>query len=122
MITETLQERKTIVRDFYDLAFNQKQPEAAAARYLGPVYIQHNPNFGDGPEAFIAGVRSFVTAFPNLRVDFKRIIAEEDLVVVHSHMKREPSDRGLAVVDIFRLDNDKVVEHWDVVQEVPEHA
>ncbi len=67
-------------------------------------------------------MRSFVTAFPNLRIDFKRLFAEEDLVVVHSHMKREPSDRGLAVVDIFRLDNDKVVEHWDVVQEVPENA
>jgi predicted SnoaL-like aldol condensation-catalyzing enzyme len=119
MITETLQEKKTIVHDFYDLAFNQRQPEAAAARYLGPVYIQHNPNFGDGGEAFITAVKAFVTAYPHLRFDFKRFIAEDELVVVHSHMTREPGDPGFAVMDIFRLENDKIVEHWDVTQEVP---
>jgi len=122
MITETLQEKKTIVRDFYDLAFNQKQPEKAAARYLGPVYTQHNPNFGDGRDAFIAAVKAFTAAFPQLRFDFKRFIAEDELVVVHSRMTREPGDRGSAVMDIFRLENDKIVEHWDVVQEVPETA
>ena len=122
MIAETLQDRKTVVRDFYDLAFNQKQPEQAADRYLGPVYIQHNPNFGDGKEAFIAAVKGFAAAYPQLRFDFKRFIAEEDLVVVHSHMTREPGDRGVAVMDIFRLENDKIVEHWDVVQEIPAAA
>jgi predicted SnoaL-like aldol condensation-catalyzing enzyme len=122
MITETLQEKKSIVRDFYDLAFNQKQPEEAAARHLGPVYIQHNPNFGDGPDAFITAVKAFAAAYPHLRFDFKRLIAEDELVVVHSHMTREPGDRGLAVMDIFRLENDKIVEHWDVIQEVPATA
>lgn len=120
MITETLEEKKAIVRDFYDTAFNQKKPEEAAAKYLGPVYIQHNPNFGDGPQAFVAAVKGFVTAFPELHVEFKRFIAEEDLVAVHSHMTRQPGDRGFAVADIFRLENDKIVEHWDVIQEVPE--
>lgn len=75
MLTDTLQEKKAIVRDFYDTAFNQKKPEEAVSRYMGPVYIQHNPTFGDGPEAFIAAVKAFATAFPNLRVDFKRFIA-----------------------------------------------
>lgn len=122
MLTETLQEKKTIVRDFYDLAFNQKQPEEAAARYLGPVYTQHNPNFGDGRDSFIAAVKAFTAAFPQLRFDFKRFIAQDELVVVHSHMTPEPGDRGSAVMDLFRLENDKIVEHWDVVQEVPEGA
>ena len=122
MLTDTLQEKKAIVRDFYDTAFNQKNPEQAVARYMGPVYIQHNPNFDDGPAAFIAAVKGFVAGFANLRVDFKRFIAEEDLVAVHSHMTRGPSDRGFAVMDIFRLENYKVVEHWDVIQEVPGHA
>jgi predicted SnoaL-like aldol condensation-catalyzing enzyme len=122
MITETLQDRKAIVRDFYDLAFNQQKPEDAAARYLGPVYIQHNPNFGDGRNAFISAVKGFVAAYPKLHVEFKRFIAEEELVAVHSHMTREPGDRGFAVADIFRLEHDKIVEHWDVTQEVPETA
>jgi len=56
------------------------------------------------------------------RQAFKRFIAEEDLVAVHSHMTREPSDRGFAVMDIFRLENYKVVEHWDLIQEMSEHA
>jgi predicted SnoaL-like aldol condensation-catalyzing enzyme len=122
MLTETLDEKKAIVRDFYDLAFNQKKPEEAVAKYMGPVYIQHNPNFADGPDAFIAAVKAFVNAYPRFQVDFKRFIAEDSLVAVHSHMTREPGDRGLAVVDIFRLENDKVVEHWDVIQPVPATA
>jgi predicted SnoaL-like aldol condensation-catalyzing enzyme len=119
MLTETLEEKKAIVREFYDLAFNQKKPEEAVTKYMGPVYIQHNPNFSDGAEAFVTAVKAFLIAYPRLRVDFKRFFAEENLVAVHSHMTREPGDRGLAVVDIFRLENDKIVEHWDVIQPVP---
>jgi predicted SnoaL-like aldol condensation-catalyzing enzyme len=122
MLIETLQEKKAIVRDFYDLAFNRKKPEEAVAKYMGSVYIQHNPNFADGPEAFVTAVKAFVSAYPRFHVDFKRFIAEDGLVAVHSHMTREPGDRGLAVVDIFRLENDKVVEHWDVIQPVPATA
>jgi predicted SnoaL-like aldol condensation-catalyzing enzyme len=55
-----------------------------------------------------------------LRFDFKRLVAEGDLVVVHSHLVRKPGDRGMTVMDIFRLENGKIVEHWDVLQEVPE--
>ena len=55
-----------------------------------------------------------------MRFDFKRFVAEGDLVVVHSHLVRKPGDRGMAVMDIFRLENGKIVEHWDVLQEAPE--
>ena len=75
---------------------------------------------GDGADPFIAFVREFVNTFPSLRFDFKRLVAEGDLVVVHSHLVRKPDDRGMAVMDIFRLENGKIVEHWDVLQEVPE--
>ena len=57
-----------------------------------------------------------------MRIDIKRLVAEGDLVVTHSHLVREPGDRGQAVVDIFRLENGKIVEHWDVLQDVPEQA
>lgn len=101
---------------------NLKKPEEAVAKYLGPSYRQHNPTAGDGPEPFISFVKGFTEAFPSLHFDFKRLIAEEDLVVVHSHLVRKPGDRGMAVMDIFRLENGKIVEHWDVLQEVPESA
>lgn len=111
-----------MVREFYHLALNEKKPEEAVAQYLGPYYRQHNPGAGDGAEAFIAFVRGFTTAFPALHFDFRRFVAEGDLVVVHSHLVRQPGDRGLAVMDIFRIENGRIVEHWDVLQEIPESA
>ncbi len=97
-----------------------KKHEEVVAKYAGPYYRQHNPTAGDGADPFIAFVRGFVKAFPSLRFDFKRLVAEGDLVVVHSHLVRKPGDRGMAVMDIFRLENGKIVEHWDVLQETPE--
>ena len=116
------EENKTIVRDFYNLALNLKKPDEAVARYLGSYYRQHNPTAGDGPGPFIAFVKGFTQAFPALHFDFRRFIAEGDLVVVHSHLVRKPGDRGMAVMDIFRLEQGKIVEHGDVLQEIPESA
>jgi predicted SnoaL-like aldol condensation-catalyzing enzyme len=116
-------ERNTeLVRDFYHLALNLKKPEDAAVKYLGPYYRQHNPGAADGAGAFIAFVKGFTGAFPELHFDFRRFIAEGDLVVVHSHLVRAPQDRGMAVMDIFRIENNRIVEHWDVLQEIPESA
>lgn len=119
-MNDQVEANKRIVREWHELAIDQRKPEEAVAKYLGPNYRQHNPGTGDGPEPFIATVKRFVQAFPELRMESKRIIAEGDLVVLHSHLILKPGDRGMAVVDIFRLENDKIVEHWDVVQEVPE--
>jgi predicted SnoaL-like aldol condensation-catalyzing enzyme len=109
-----------MVREYYHLALNLQRPEEAVQKYLGPSYRQHNPGAADGAKAFIAFVKSFTGAFPSLRFDFKRFIAENDLVVVHSHLIRQPGDRGVAVMDIFRIENEKIVEHWDVLQDIPE--
>jgi predicted SnoaL-like aldol condensation-catalyzing enzyme len=113
---------RQIVREFYHLSLNLKKPEEAVAKFLGPTYRQHNPGAGDGAEAFIAFVRGFTGAFPDLHFDFKRFIAEGDLVVVHSQLVRKPGDRGMAVIDIFRIEKDRIVEHWDVLQEIPEKS
>ena len=115
-----MEANKRIIHEWHELAINQRKPEEAVAKYLGPHYRQHNPGAGDGPEPFIAAVKGLTKTFPELRMEPKRIIAEGDIVVLHSHLVREPGDRGRAVVDIFRLENGKIVEHWDVVQEVPE--
>jgi predicted SnoaL-like aldol condensation-catalyzing enzyme len=113
---------KETVRGFYELVFNDKQPKEAAAKYIGPKYIQHNPQAPDGPDAFIQFVTGWSGQFPQLSVEIKRMVAEGDVVVTHGVLKASPEDRGTAAADIFRLEDGKIVEHWDVLQPVPDTA
>jgi predicted SnoaL-like aldol condensation-catalyzing enzyme len=117
-----IEHNKQTVLAFYKLAFNDKQPAEAAAKYIGPKYIQHNPQAPDGPEAFVQFVTGFAAQFPQMSVDVKRVVAEGDFVVTHTLFKLGPEDRGSAAADFFRLQDGKIVEHWDVVQPVPETA
>jgi predicted SnoaL-like aldol condensation-catalyzing enzyme len=114
----TLEANKNVVLDYYRTAFGGA-PEKAVAEHFGPRYVQHNPDAQDGPEAFIAFVHYLRGEYPDLRLDIKRVIAEGDLVVTHSHLVLEPGTPGRALADYFRLEDGKVVEHWDVIQEVP---
>ena len=119
---QTQQEaNKKIVVDFYDKAINQKDFEAAS-KYMGSRYTQHNPNAADGPEGLKAFLQFLKEKFPASRSEIKRVFADGDYVIVHVHAVREPGTRGNAIVDIFKLENGKVVEHWDVVQPIPEKA
>jgi predicted SnoaL-like aldol condensation-catalyzing enzyme len=115
------EQNKRIVTEFYDKALNQKDFDAAAT-YFGPHYIQHNPTARDGIEGFKAFIQSLREKFPNSHSEIKHAYADGDYVILHVHAVREPGTRGLAIVDIFRLVNGKIVEHWDVRQDVPETA
>ncbi|MCO4745032.1 MAG: nuclear transport factor 2 family protein [Proteobacteria bacterium] len=107
---------------FYDLMFNQNEPRLAVERYVGDVYIQHNPHVGDGKEAFVEYFERMSAGWPNKKVTFKRAFAEGDHVVLHCFQEWE-GDHNYAGIDIFRFDvNGKVVEHWDVLQVVPDSA
>jgi predicted SnoaL-like aldol condensation-catalyzing enzyme len=117
-----LERNKQTVIAFITREFNDKQPADAVTQYVGSEYIQHDPQSPDGAEAFIQFVNGFAGQFPQLSIDIKRVIAESDLVVAHLLINMAPENRGMAGVDIFRLQNGKIVEHWDVLQPVPEQA
>ena len=111
---------RTAVLAFYEKGLNQKDADAALA-YVGDRYVQHNPNAADGPEGFRKFIGFLREKFPNSRSEIKRSFVDGDYVILHVHSVREPGTRGRAIVDIFKLENGKIVEHWDVVQEIPEN-
>ncbi|CAM5709000.1 nuclear transport factor 2 family protein [Streptomyces canus] len=90
---------KALVNAFYEQAFSDYQPEQAAEAHLGESCGQ----------------------FPDLRLDIKRAVAEGD-VVTRRNLHLKPGDRGMAVADFWRVVDGKIVEHWDVIQEVPEKS
>ena len=121
LAADTLARNKENVIAFYELAFNQHKLDEAVEKYVAEPYIQHNPGVADGGKEFIDAFAPFLKEHPQSHADIKRVIAEDDLVVVHVHSQLTPEERGEAVIDIFRLDeNGKIVEHWDVAQPVPE--
>lgn len=117
---QTPKKNKQTAIDFYEMVFNKHQVQAAADRYIGKEYWQHNPEVKDGKQAFVDTFTPFLKQFPHSKATIKRAIAQGDLVVLHVHSQTSPEDIGTAVIDIFRFDKKgKIVEHWDVSQPIP---
>lgn len=112
---------EAVVRAYAQLLFIEHNIKEAFERYVSEDQIQHNPGIGDGRQASI----DFLTSRggKDWTSDIKAVIAQGDLVAIFHHVRKGPSDpRGNAVVDIWRVKDGKIVEHWDVVQAVPENA
>ena len=104
---------------FYKMAY-EGQPRKAVEQYVGDDYIQHNPLVGNGTEPFIEYFERMGSEYPNKSIEFVRVIAEEDLVALHTH-QTWPGNDEYVTMDFFRFDkNGKIIEHWDAMQEIPD--
>jgi predicted SnoaL-like aldol condensation-catalyzing enzyme len=112
---------RALVVEFYDQFFNAHEVEQAA-RVVAEDYIQHNPDVPDGKAPFVGYFAGFFKENPEARARIVRSATADDLVYLHVHSTTGPNDRGQAVIDIFRVDNGMIVEHWDVIQDVPAEA
>jgi len=121
------QQNTAVVLAFLDTVFNKHDVDLAFKLYVGPEYRQHNPLVPDGREGAIAGLTRLThETYPEIRQEVKRTVAQGDLVTVHTRHIRNAADRdsgrGQALIDIFRLEHGHIVEHWDVVEEIPEKS
>jgi predicted SnoaL-like aldol condensation-catalyzing enzyme len=108
--------------DFYEMMFNGCEPEKAITLFVGDQYIQHNPHVSSGKQGFIDYFSKMAVEYPGKKVIVKRSVAEENMVVLHCH-QMWPGNLEYAGIDIFRFDDaGKIVEHWDVLQILPEKS
>ncbi|MYW67488.1 hypothetical protein GTY65_25970 [Streptomyces sp. SID8379] len=108
-----------LVRDYLENVWNEGQTDRAD-EYLAANLIQHNPHLPDGRTPLVDFIEGFRKQLPEARFEIRRVAADDGLVFVHSRFRPTPDARGTVVVDVFRIDDGRIVEHWDVREDVPE--
>lgn len=112
---------RKLVEDFARIFYAEKDVKRAFETYVAPDYIQHNPGIADGRAAAIAALAPMFSA-PGATFEVKRILVDGDLAMIHLFGRGDPATRGAAVADIYRLKDGKIVEHWDILQPMPEKS
>ncbi len=111
---------RALVTGFYDRFFNDH--DTAAADVVADAYIQHNPYVPDGKAPFVDYFTGYFAENPDSKARIVRSAADGDLVWLHVESTNGSDKPASAVIDIFRVEDGKIVEHWDVIQEVPAEA
>ncbi len=120
-MNQYLEKNKKNAVAFYKTAY-EGNPTKAVTLYVGDKYIQHNPLVGDGKQLFIDYFEKMAREYPYKSIEFVRVVAEGDLVALHTHQKW-PGNEEYVTMDFFRFDeNGKIVEHWDAIQQIPEES
>ena len=116
-------DNRTVITRFADLFYRQKNVAEAFSTYVSPQYVQHNPGLADGREAAVAALTPMF-ARPDHSFAIERILVDGDLAAIHIRVTSPtpPGTHGAAVVDLYRLEKGKIVEHWDVIQLVPDKS
>ena len=112
---------RSLVLNFYNQFFNEHNT-AEASKVMTDDYRQHNPHVPDGKAPMVGYFTEFFKTHPEARAKVVRSATDGDLVYLHVHSTESPADRGQAIMDIFRVQDGRIVEHWDVIQPVPEKA
>lgn len=117
-LNPNLQANKENAIAFYRTAY-LGAPAEAIEKYVGAEYIQHNPAVSNGTQGFIDYFTEMARDYPQKDIKFVRVIAEGDLVALHTHQTWPDNDQYVTM-DFFRFDEQgKIVEHWDSIQQVP---
>ena len=87
--------------------------------YLSKDFIQHNPTLPDGPEGVEGVIQMLLSqGVPKQKVIFKHVVAEDDIVILHT--RTEMGGKGWRFIDIYRIENGKLAEHWDAMMQMPD--
>lgn len=111
----------TLVTDFVQNLMNNHDFDYILKRYNDSAYIQHNRNLPDKIDGLVGFLKEFVEEYPDYTYDVKHIYADGDFVIFHSHATLEKDDRGndekgMNIIDTWRLEDGRIVEHWDSIQ------
>ena len=119
--TEQEQQNAKIITDFVQNLMNEHNFDYILERYNDSAYTQHNRNLPDKVSGLVGFLKDFVEDYPEYSYDVKHIYVDGDYVIFHSHATLNKEDRGndqqgMNIIDTWRLENGRIVEHWDSIQ------